>query len=61
MNINIHTVKPEFQYVLKLHPEFMNPEWKWREKDIENIKGLRRLIKECDNSIIECKMKSINQ
>ena len=40
----LHAVKPEFQLVLKLHPEFMNPVWKHREKDKHDIEVLRTLL-----------------
>ena len=57
-NATFHAVKPEFQYVLKLHPEFMNPEWKHRKKDIEDIKVLKKILKG-KLSDLETKMKSI--
>lgn len=31
--IETFTITPEFEYVLKMHPELMNPEWTLREKD----------------------------
>jgi hypothetical protein len=59
-DFRIHAVKPEFQYVLKLHPEFMNPEWKHRDKDLIDIKVLSGLINRTDLKSVESKMKSFN-
>ncbi len=41
---SIHSVHPEFQYVLKLHPEFMNPAWGHRGKDLMDIKVLKEIL-----------------
>lgn len=53
-----HAVTPEFQYVLKLHPEFMNPKWEHREKDRVDIKVLTKLLtqKAVNLKLIEEKM-----
>lgn len=45
---HFHAVAPEFQYVLKLHPEFMNPEWQLREKDKADILALTNLLSKKD-------------
>ena len=45
MNITVHVVKPEFQYVLKSNPRLMNPEWKLREKDTYDRTVLREILK----------------
>jgi len=31
--MELHVVAPELQYVLKEHPEFLNPDWQIREKE----------------------------
>jgi hypothetical protein len=48
---SFHAVTPEFQYVLKLHPEFMNSKWIPREKDKEDIKVLRSLLLEKQSNL----------
>lgn len=55
-----HAVTPEFQYVLKIHPEFMNPEWQYREKDKVDIRILTTLLskKYVDLKSLEGKMTS---
>ena len=40
----IHVVSPELQYVLKKHPEFLNPDWQFREKDILDKEYLRDIL-----------------
>lgn len=42
--MKFHAVLPEFQYVLKLHPEFMNPDWTKRNKDKKDIRALQKLL-----------------
>ncbi len=41
---HFHAVTPEFQYVLSIHPEFMNPQWQLREKDETTIRILTDLL-----------------
>jgi hypothetical protein len=41
---HFHAVTPEFQYVLKIHSEFMNPVWKQRAKDKADIRVLTSLL-----------------
>lgn len=55
----IHAVLPEFQYVLKLHPEFMNPEWTHRDKDLSDIRVLEALLEGKDLTDLESRMISI--
>jgi hypothetical protein len=43
-DVEIHIVEPELQYVLKTHPELLNPAWKPREKDIRDKRVLRELL-----------------
>lgn len=33
-DLEVYTTRPEFEYVLKMHPEFLNPDWKPRAKDL---------------------------
>lgn len=40
----IHVVAPELQYVLKTHPELLNPDWQIREKDILDKEHLRDIL-----------------
>ena len=56
LGYRFYSVKPEFQYVLKLHPEHMNPEWHWREKDKADIKVLRTLVGNADLNLLESQM-----
>lgn len=44
LGIKIHAVKPQFQYILKSHPEFMNPVWKTRLKDKHDLLVLKKLL-----------------
>lgn len=39
--IEIHVVKPEFQYVMIERPQMLNPDWKLRDKDIVAQEYLR--------------------
>lgn len=43
--ISLHAVKPEFQYVLKNNPQFMNSDWKARQKDLEDIHRLELILR----------------
>lgn len=40
----LHVVAAELQYVLKEHPEFLNPDWQIREKDILEKECLRDML-----------------
>jgi hypothetical protein len=40
----LHVVAPELQYVLKEHPELMNPDWLIREKDVIEKKYLQDIL-----------------
>ena len=42
--MKIHVVAPELQYVLKEHPELLNPDWIMREKDILEKEYLRDML-----------------
>lgn len=42
--IGVHVVAPELQYVLKEHPEFLNPNWLLREKDILEKEYVRDIL-----------------
>ncbi|MBN1995758.1 MAG: hypothetical protein JW953_23940 [Anaerolineae bacterium] len=33
-NVKLHVIAPEFEYVLKKHPQLLNPSWEPREVDI---------------------------
>lgn len=39
-----YTVKPELEYVLKIHPELMNPEWIPRNKDLAARQKLTEIL-----------------
>lgn len=43
-DIELFTVKPEFEYVLKTHPELMNPDWVLRQKDLDARERLINLL-----------------
>ncbi len=36
----------EFEYSIKTHPQLLNPEWKGRDRDIEAIDWLNRMLEE---------------
>ncbi len=42
--IKLHVIAPELQYVLKEHPELLNPAWLMREKDIFDKEYLRDFL-----------------
>jgi hypothetical protein len=42
--IEIHVVKPEFQFVMIERPQMLNPDWKLRDKDIAAQEYLRNNI-----------------
>ena len=42
--MEIHVVAPELQYVLKEHPELLNPDWLIKEKDIHDKEHLRDIL-----------------
>lgn len=42
--VEVHVVKPEFQYVMIERPQILNPNWKHRDKDILAQKYLRSCI-----------------
>jgi hypothetical protein len=42
--MGIHVVAPELQYVLKEHPELLNPDWLLREKDRHDKEYLRDIL-----------------
>jgi len=44
LGIELHLISPELQYVLKEHPELLNPEWTIREKDILEKKYLQNVL-----------------
>ena len=44
MGIEVHVVAPELQYVLKEHPEILNPEWQPRENDLLEKQYLRDIL-----------------
>ena len=44
--VKVHVVEPEFGYVLKSHPQLMNPEWKPRNRDLVDIKRLSDILSE---------------
>ncbi len=44
MGIQLHSVRPEFQYALKTHPEYMNPAWIPRAKDKADIAVLAEIM-----------------
>ena len=43
--VDVHVVKPEFQYVMIEQPQMLNPNWKHREKDIAARQYLRSYVK----------------
>lgn len=55
----IHAVSPEFQYILKLHPEYMNPDWQHREKDRADLEVLKQLLRDEDIKSLEKLMRSV--
>jgi hypothetical protein len=42
--LDLHVVTPELQYVLKEHPELLNPDWLGREKDVLEREYLRDIL-----------------
>jgi hypothetical protein len=42
--IEVHVVASELQYVLKEHPELLNPGWRLREKDLLDRKYLEEIL-----------------
>jgi hypothetical protein len=42
--IEIHVVKPEFQYAMLECPQMLNPDWKHRDKDLAAQEYLRNNI-----------------
>lgn len=42
--IELHVVEPEFQYILKEHPELLNPDWILRDKDKADKAHLRDIL-----------------
>jgi hypothetical protein len=42
--IDLHVIAPELQYVLKEHPEFLNPDWRIRAHDILEMEYLRDVL-----------------
>ncbi len=42
--MDVHVVAPELQYVLKEHPELLNPDWLIREKDVLEKEYLRAIL-----------------
>jgi len=57
LEAELHVVAPELQYVLKEHPELLNPDWIIREKDIVEKKYLQDLlVKEKINVCSLCKL-----
>lgn len=61
LEMDIHAVLPEFQYVLKTNPALMNPEWEQRDKDLADIKKLENLLadKYDDLSVLKDSVNSI--
>lgn len=43
-DVFVHVTAPEFEYVLKQHPELLNPEWELRDKDHEARRELTRML-----------------
>lgn len=43
-NQTVHVVKPELEYVLKCHPELLNPQWTPRPKDVTAKAALERIL-----------------
>lgn len=41
---DLHVVAPELQYVLKEHPDLLNPDWLGREKDILDKEYLQDIL-----------------
>ena len=48
--IEIHVVKPEFQYVMLQQPQMLNPNWKLRDKDLAAREYLRNNIESRGNN-----------
>lgn len=42
--VKVHVVEPEFQYVLKDHPELLNPEWTRRRRDVQDKQLLHEIL-----------------
>ena len=42
--ISVHVVSPKLQYVLKTHPQLLNPKWQAREKDILDLGVLEKIL-----------------
>lgn len=42
--LEIHVVEPEFQYVMLERPQLLNPDWRYREKDLVARKYLRSFL-----------------
>ncbi len=57
-NSDLHAVKPEFQYVLKIHPRFMNQTWMLRDKDKFDLNILKKFLKNQDIAKLEKLMKN---
>ena len=44
LGMELHVIAPELQYVLKEHPELLNPDWLIREKDLIEKKYLQDIL-----------------
>jgi hypothetical protein len=44
--VAVHVVEPEFEYVIKHNPHFLNPDWKPREIDLMARKQLQAMLVE---------------
>ena len=46
--MKVHVVEPEFEYVVKEHPQILNPDWKPRDKDIIAKQYLKEMLEARD-------------
>jgi hypothetical protein len=61
--IKVHVVEPEFGYVLKSHPQLMNPEWKPRDRDLVDMRRFAEILsrKQVDVTKLLPQVTSISQ
>jgi hypothetical protein len=61
LGITVHVAGPELGYVLKTHPQLMNPDWQPRDKDQADRARLRDLLlqKQVDLDTLSPEVKSI--
>ena len=61
LGIEVHVVKPEFGYVLKMNPQLMNLDWAPRDKDQADTEVLRAMLleKQVDLDLLLPQVKSV--